>query len=33
MAVIMNEGYVKESIDTDGFVKILEMIEKGLLCG
>lgn len=33
MAVIMNEEYLKDSIDTDGFVKILEIIEKGLRCG
>jgi|JI9StandDraft_1071089.scaffolds.fasta_scaffold1016763_1 hypothetical protein len=32
-AVILNEEYVKESMDTDGFVKILELIEQGLRAG
>ena len=30
MAVILNEEYLKEPINTDGFVKILELIEQGL---
>ncbi len=33
MAVIMNEEYLKEPINTDGFVHILELIERGLRAG
>jgi tetratricopeptide (TPR) repeat protein len=33
MAVLLNEQYLKEPINTDGFVKILELIEKGLRVG
>jgi tetratricopeptide (TPR) repeat protein len=33
MAVIMNSEYLKEPINTDGFVIILELIERGLRTG
>ena len=33
MAVIMNEEYLKDPINTEGFVRILELIERGLRAG